>query len=243
MKRRVLLAAVCLCASLSPVALAEIDVNTIDLSGLSSAELLILQNKLNAAMWESADWKQVTIQPGILKVGVDIPAGHYTITAADADVIKFRYGDTLNSGKTAVTYSSNAYLSENLVSPSAKNYHSNSVTSIDVDMQAGCYVDISLGCAVFSPYTGAAFAFSEEALTMPPASTPTPKPTRRRPKQPKSLPPRLRLHQCPNYHQKSNTAHLTTRLLPEIRKNLWTKPSASQVKSCRSWVPVKTVMT
>lgn len=34
-------------------------------------------------------------------------------------------------------------------------------------MQAGCYVDISLGCAVFSPYTGAAFAFSEEALTMP----------------------------------------------------------------------------
>ena len=179
MKRRVLLAAVCLCASLSPVALAEIDVNTIDLSGLSSAELLILQNKLNAAMWESADWKQVTIQPGILKVGVDIPAGHYTITAADADVIKFRYGNTLNSGKTAVTYSSNAYLSENLVSPSAKNYHSNSVTSIDVDMQAGCYVDISLGCAVFSPYTGAAFAFSEEALTMPPASTPTPKPTRR----------------------------------------------------------------
>lgn len=91
MKRRVLLAAVCLCASLSPVGLAEIDVNTIDLSGLSSAELLILQNKLNAAMWESADWKQVTIQPGILKVGVDIPAGHYTITAADADVIKFRY--------------------------------------------------------------------------------------------------------------------------------------------------------
>ena len=162
MKRRVLLSAVCLCASLSPVALAEIDVNTIDLSGLSSAELLILQNKLNAAMWESADWKQVTIQPGILKVGVDIPAGHYTITAADADVIKFRYGDTLNSGKTAVTYSSNAYLSENLVSPSAKNYHSNSVTSIDVDMQAGCYVDISLGCAVFSPYTGAAFAFPKK---------------------------------------------------------------------------------
>lgn len=179
MKHRILLAAVTLCVALVPAARAELDVSTVDLSGLSSAELVILKNKVNVAIWESGDWKQVTIQPGVWKVGEEIPAGHYHVTAAEGDAIKFRYGDTLSAGKTAVTYSSNAYISESLFHPSAKSYRPGSATSVNVDMQEGCYVDVSLGCAVLSPYTGAEFAFSSEELTMPPAATPTPKPTRR----------------------------------------------------------------
>lgn len=51
-----------------------------NLSALSFQELVQLQQKLNREIMSRPEWKEVTVPVGTWKVGVDIPAGTYSVT-------------------------------------------------------------------------------------------------------------------------------------------------------------------
>lgn len=55
----------------------------IDLSAMSFDELLALRQQVNMAIWQSDGWQAVEVPAGMYQVGVDIPAGKWTITAGD----------------------------------------------------------------------------------------------------------------------------------------------------------------
>ena len=78
----------------------------IDLTGMTYDELVALREKLNLAIWESDEWQEVTVPKGVWEVGVDIPAGHWTISVADNGFAAIRYGDALEETGTEVSVSS-----------------------------------------------------------------------------------------------------------------------------------------
>lgn len=63
---------------LVPAARAEID-----LSGMSFDELVDLQRQVTAAIMQTDEWQEVEVPAGYYEVGVDIPAGRWTIAPAN----------------------------------------------------------------------------------------------------------------------------------------------------------------
>lgn len=123
----------------------------IDLSGMTYSELVDLKDKINLAIWQSADWQQVTVPQGIYKVGEDIPAGHWTISAAEGARAYIYCGTEMDN-----TYVDGEYLSAlELISPSSVYYEKNqSRLSIDVELEEGWLIQIDIGAVVFTPYSG-----------------------------------------------------------------------------------------
>ena len=76
--------------------------NPIDLSGLSFEQLVALRDQLNLAIWNSQEWKEVTVPAGVWKVGEDIPAGHWSFRLAEDDSFPtVYYCDILDSAEKA----------------------------------------------------------------------------------------------------------------------------------------------
>lgn len=147
MKKMILLLALAL---LLPVVAAA----QVDLSGMSYDELVALRDQINLAMWESNEWQEVTVPQGVWVVGEDIPAGHWTIKAADGASSYVKYGDELDESGKDVDYSP-VKISKLIISTGASYYNENSdCTEIDVDAKEGCYFVIDMGSAVFTPYSG-----------------------------------------------------------------------------------------
>lgn len=61
-----------------PIAAAD---DGIDLSALSYAQLVDLQQRISAEIVTRPEWKEVTVPSGTWTVGKDIPAGEYSISA------------------------------------------------------------------------------------------------------------------------------------------------------------------
>lgn len=124
-----------------------------DISGLSFDELVQLKRQINLAMWNSQEWQEVTVPNGIWEIGVDIPAGHWTIRAAEKcgpDYII--YSPALTENGHDVVLSGN-YIMECVCDPGAEYYSLEYKTSTDFVLEAGYF--IRLDCAmVFTPYTG-----------------------------------------------------------------------------------------
>ena len=147
MKKIILLLALAL---LLPVVAAA----QVDLSGMSYAELVELRDQINLAVWESDEWQEVTVPQGVWVVGEDIPAGHWTIKAADGAYCYVKYGPTLDASSKDLDYS-RENVSEIVTSPSTSFYDANSDrTEIDVDAKSGFYFVIDSGSAIFTPYSG-----------------------------------------------------------------------------------------
>ena len=73
---------------------------TIDLDTITYDEAVALKDQLNLAIWNSAEWQEVTVPQGIYEVGVDIPAGHWTIVAAKGARSLIKWVTKLNETKT-----------------------------------------------------------------------------------------------------------------------------------------------
>lgn len=71
----VMILAVCL---LIPIAAAD---DGFDLSSLSFEQLLDLKQKVTAEIVSRPEWKAVTVPAGEWIIGVDIPAGYYSMSA------------------------------------------------------------------------------------------------------------------------------------------------------------------
>ena len=112
----------------------------IDLSGMSYDELVALKDQINLAMWESEDWQEVTVPQGVYEVGVDIPAGHWTIKASETDSYASAYikcGKTLDETKKDLEWD-DYYVSESLVNEKSKGYNETTdKTETDLELEKG----------------------------------------------------------------------------------------------------------
>lgn len=133
---------------------ADASEETFDLSSLSYSELVALRDKINLAIWNSQEWQEVEVPQGVWVVGEDIPAGKWTIKAADGVTALVYWGDTLDVAGTALSYNSKIYESEYLYSVNCRYYEKGEATAVTWDLKKGQYFIVEDGIALFTPYSG-----------------------------------------------------------------------------------------
>lgn len=151
MKKLLLL--VLVSALVSSVALASVD-----LSAMSFNELLELQKQVQYAMMKTDEWQEVTVPAGLYQVGVDIPAGHWTISNKGQSMVMVSWGDGLNEGASGVSVY-DTYDMATLVNSNGMFGTIGAPESVSWKLTEGTYIDIDAGSVVFTPYAGTSFAF------------------------------------------------------------------------------------
>lgn len=148
MKRIITLVLVLLC--LAGVASAE----AADLSGMSYEELVALKDKINLAIWNSQEWQEVEVPQGVWVVGQDIPAGKWTIKAADGITAFVYWGDMLDESGMGLSYDGDVFECDNLYSVNYRYYEKGDRTEVTWDLKNGDYFIVDDGIALFTPYSG-----------------------------------------------------------------------------------------
>lgn len=92
-----------LCLLLCLLCLPTFALAEVDLDSLTFVELIELREQITAEITSRPEWKEVFVPAGVYEVGVDIPAGHWTITPQN-DSVSFNYGSALNDTKTNIDY-------------------------------------------------------------------------------------------------------------------------------------------
>ena len=116
-----------------------------DLSGMSLDELIALQQQVQMAMWETDDWQEVEVPQGIYKIGVDIPAGMWTITSTE--IVTLQYGESVNA------YNTNIEDGIKLLTLWEKG------ESITWNLAEGTFLYLEGYPAIFTPYTAPSLGF------------------------------------------------------------------------------------
>lgn len=126
----------------------------IDLSSMTTEDLLSLKNQINAILIERTDlWKEVRVPAGIWEVGVHIPAGHWTIVFDDPEC---DYGLFIRVGTECVTTAYGTMLTGErdfyFINNKSKSHFTSDVSEIDLILTNGQYVEIERDYVMFSPY-------------------------------------------------------------------------------------------
>ena len=140
------------CSGLS--VLAEAD--EIDLSGMSLSELLALKERVTMAMWETDEWLQATLKPGVYEIGVDIPAAHWDLTAPEGDYAHIIWCRALDRTGKGCDVSDKMH-GVTLMHEDYKNYDRYMgiyPVSTDLDMMEGTYLIVEQGSVLLTPYDG-----------------------------------------------------------------------------------------
>ncbi len=127
----------------SPLSTQNLSTST-DLSALTFDELLALRKEITSLLWASDEWQEVTVPAGVYEIGIDIPAGQWTITAADHGYwLNCKELDEYGDGKKDIHSSSSMKPGE----------------CVNWNLIDGTYLEIN-GCSVvFTPYIGADLGF------------------------------------------------------------------------------------
>lgn len=120
------------------VALAEVD-----LTGMSYEELVALRDQLDKTIWAMDEWEYVQVPGGDYDIGVDIPAGRWTLVGVDS----YSSFEVYQSRDVKDNYSYDI-LYESL----DHNQHYN------ITLEDGQYIEIS-GLIAFQPYLSAGLRF------------------------------------------------------------------------------------
>lgn len=133
-----------------------------DLSSFTFDELILLRQQIAQELTARPEWKEVTVPQGVWKVGEDIPAGHWTISASDGNGPWIKIGTALESNGLDVdewkSTMQGFYYDAQLESPSYIFYKENkSLSSFDIELTDGLYVQVKYASVVFSPYVGKPF--------------------------------------------------------------------------------------
>lgn len=126
----------------------------IDLSAFSYAELVALKEQINLAIWNSKEWQEVEVPVGVWKVGEDIPAGKWTIKAADGLTTYIYWGDRLNEAGTEISFGGSLWEHAFLISKTRRNYEKGDTTEVTWNLKNGQYFIVESGIALFTPYAG-----------------------------------------------------------------------------------------
>ena len=146
-------AAIALAAMLAAPARAEID-----LSGMSLAELIELQQRVTMAMWGTEEWQEVTVPAGAYEIGKDIPAGYWTIRPVDGETAEVQWGSALDISGTDIGFRAR-YAYEQITSPTDIYAKYNNIDSVSWDLTDGTFIVIQSSAVVFTPFAGHSFEF------------------------------------------------------------------------------------
>ena len=123
-----------------------------DLSGLSYDELVQLKDQINLAMWNSEEWQEVTVPPGLWKVGEDIPAAHWSIRLLNHGYTTVWYFEKPNEmGRPFAPLTK--YADTSIASEDFHAFDEEYIHEADFDMQDGWYFYCEK-TTVFTPYAG-----------------------------------------------------------------------------------------
>ena len=115
-------------------------------SGMSFDELVEMQRELTTAIWASDMWEEVTVPVGVYEVGVDIPAGKWTISGTDNLSGIVYWGESLDQ------------FGVNIESEIADFTHWKD-ESISWNLVDGTYISVTINPVVFTPYTPTTLGF------------------------------------------------------------------------------------
>lgn len=141
-----LLSVVLIMSLLIPAALSE----GIDLSGLTFRELEDLRNQCLLEMMKRDEWQEVTVPQGVYQVGVQIPAGTWTVRCTVGHCTSICYGEKLESHGQDIEFKSR-YDYKAVYNPDYKYYEPGDRTSYTFTVQDGDWIVIDEGPALFTP--------------------------------------------------------------------------------------------
>lgn len=126
-----------------------------DLSGMTYDELVAMKDQINLAMWNSKEWQEVVVPVGTWKIGEDIPAGYWTISAHEECYITVTYSDVMqDNGRDLSWLMPKNAIHETIVGPKNWMYSPSHMRSISIDCKEGFWIQISGGPVMFTPYQG-----------------------------------------------------------------------------------------
>lgn len=126
-----------------------------DISGLSFDELVQLRDQINGAIWKSQEWQEVTVPIGVWKIGEDIPAAKWTISAASDNAIVgtfIVYCSKLDSTGLEGSWDGSVYVYQAIENEAyGEGYYP---ISFDIECKEGMYLIVKEGPAMFKPFAG-----------------------------------------------------------------------------------------
>lgn len=157
----------------------------VNLEAMSFSDLVELRRQIELELMSRKDWKEVLVQEGIYEVGVDIPAGHYTILAADGTFTHVKYGNRRKTDEADIHIGSTNFRDEYLYSPHMSRYDMyKDKVQADIDMETGSYFAVRSSACVLIPYTGKPYfdfagddGFTKVSATPSPTPSPSPIPS------------------------------------------------------------------
>lgn len=133
----------------------------IDLSNLTYTELIALKNRINIAIWESEEWQEVIVPPGMYRVGIDIPAGRWNVRISDIDGnVRYSYisigTDVMNlAGNWLISISEEDRMKGfSLYNPNHSKFKDGNTIEMVIELFERDYISIEGGSIIFSTYSG-----------------------------------------------------------------------------------------
>jgi len=125
-----------------------------DFSSYSLKELNAILIDLRLHQWKTEEWQEVLVPPGVYEIGVEIPAGHWSIRPDKGLGPCYAiYASGIKDQGHDVDLSAGEYIMECVCDSSSVYYSGEYKESTDFEMEEGHF--IRLDCAmVFTPFIG-----------------------------------------------------------------------------------------
>ena len=130
---------------------------TIDFSTMTLSELVKLSEQITMAMWKTEEWQEVKVPAGLYQVGVEIPAGKWTITATPQTYSgTVKIGTQLEDNGLDISWLYSE--SNNLYGTDSWAYNESKMNSWTVTLTDGMFIKME-AAMIFTPYAGPSFTF------------------------------------------------------------------------------------
>jgi hypothetical protein len=156
MKKRILSTLLCLIL-MAPAAMAE--PQTVDLDTMTLEELQELQLRVVAAMWKTDGWQSVEVPEGAYEIGVEIPAGKWTLTPREGEYVTIQVVSKLNATGTREANNAQTYAYQVITSASSFMHDDYPSESFTITLEKGMFIIIDDAPVIFTPPAGPSFTF------------------------------------------------------------------------------------
>ena len=119
---------------------------------------IFMKEGIDYELWNAGEWQEVLVPQGVYEIGVDIPAGHWSISVDPNQGeynqdIRIVWGTELDVSKKKISYSSE-YADARIFGIFSTYYDVGDLTEVDYELREGTYLTISGGNVIFKPYIG-----------------------------------------------------------------------------------------
>ncbi|MBO7669877.1 MAG: hypothetical protein J6S60_04735 [Oscillospiraceae bacterium] len=132
---------------------------TVDLASMSLEDLEALRLRVLEAMWQTDAWQSVEVPEGAYEIGVEIPAGRWTISAREDDYATIKVVSKLNATRTDEANNAQTYAYQVISAPSSYMHDDYPSESFTVTLEKGMFIIIDDAPVIFTPPTGPSFTF------------------------------------------------------------------------------------